>query len=65
MILQKASLVGPAFDSGVHTLHLAGVRTEVRAEMSSHSIETAMRYGRPKTREKELAAEALDEMVAT
>jgi len=31
--------------------------------MSGHSIETAMMYGRPKTREKERAAEALDEMV--
>jgi site-specific recombinase XerD len=44
-------------------LRQAGVSTEVRAEMSGHSIETAMKYGRPKTREKERAAEALDDMV--
>ena len=43
-------------------LRRAGVSTEVRAEMSGHSIETAMKYGRPKTREKERAADALDEM---
>ena len=30
--------------------------------MSSHSIEAVMRYGRPKTRETERAAEALDEV---
>ncbi len=46
-----------------YMLRQAGVGTEVRAEMSGHSIETAMKYGRPKTREKERAAEALDEMV--
>jgi site-specific recombinase XerD len=46
-----------------YMLRQAGVSTEVRAEMSGHSIETAMKYGRPKTREKERAAEALDEMV--
>ncbi len=46
-----------------YMLRQAGVSTEVRAEMSGHSIETAMRYGRPKTREKERDAEALDEMV--
>ena len=40
----------------------AGVSTEVRAKMSSHSIEAVMRYGRPKTRETERAAEALDEV---
>ena len=45
-----------------YMLRQAGVSTEVRAEMSGHSIETAMKYGRPKTREKERAAEALDEM---
>jgi hypothetical protein len=45
-------------------LRQAGVSTEVRAEMSGHSIETAMKYGRPKAREKERAAEALDQMVA-
>jgi site-specific recombinase XerD len=44
-----------------YMLRQAGVSTEVRAEMSGHSIETAMKYGRPKTREKERAAEALDE----
>jgi site-specific recombinase XerC len=43
-------------------LRQAGVSTEVRAEMSGHSIETAMKYGRPKTREKECAADALDQM---
>ena len=43
-------------------LRQAGVGVEVRAELSSHSIETAMKYGRPKTREKERAAEALDGM---
>jgi site-specific recombinase XerD len=48
-----------------YMLRQAGVSTEVRAEMSGHSIETAMKYGRPKTREKERAAEALDEMVNT
>jgi hypothetical protein len=31
--------------------------------MSGHSVATAMKYGRPKVREKERAAEALDEMV--
>jgi len=34
---------------------------EVRAEMFGHFIETAMKYGSPKAREKERAAEALDE----
>jgi site-specific recombinase XerD len=47
-----------------YMLRQAGVSTEVRAEMSGHSIETAMKYGRPKAREKERAADALDEMVA-
>jgi len=46
-----------------YMLRQAGVSTEVRAEMSGHSVATAMKYGRPKTREKERAAEALDEMV--
>jgi site-specific recombinase XerC len=46
-----------------YMLRQAGVSTEVRAEMSGHSIETAMKYGRPKTREKERAAEALDDFV--
>jgi site-specific recombinase XerD len=46
-----------------YMLRQAGVPTEVRAEMSGHSIETAMKYGRPKVREKERAAEALDKMV--
>lgn len=45
-----------------YMLRQAGVSTEVRAEMSGHSIETAMKYGRPKAREKERAAEALDGM---
>jgi hypothetical protein len=40
-------------------LRQAGVSTEVRAEMSGHSIETAMNYGRPKAREKERAAGVL------
>jgi hypothetical protein len=31
--------------------------------MSGHSIETAMKYGRPKARDKERAVEALEEMV--
>jgi hypothetical protein len=31
--------------------------------MSGHSVATAMKYGRPKAREKERAAEALDERV--
>ena len=42
-------------------LRQAGVSTEMRAEMSGHSIETAMKYGRPKASEKERAAEALEE----
>lgn len=45
-----------------YMLRQAGVSTEIRAEMSGHSIVTAMKYGRPKAREKERAAEALDEM---
>ena len=45
-------------------LRQAVVSTEVRAEMSGHSIETAMKYGRPKAMEKERAAEALEKMVA-
>jgi len=45
-----------------YMLRQAGVGVEVRAELSSHSIETTMKYGRPKTREKERAAEALDGM---
>jgi integrase/recombinase XerC len=47
-----------------YMLRQAGVSTEVRAEMSGHSIETAMKYGRPKTREKERAAEALEEFAS-
>jgi integrase/recombinase XerC len=47
-----------------YMLRQAGVSTEVRAELSGHSIETAMKYGRPKTREKEHAAEALDEFAS-
>jgi integrase/recombinase XerC len=46
-----------------YMLRQAGVSLEVRAEMSGHSVATAMKYGRPKAREKERAAEALDEMV--
>jgi site-specific recombinase XerD len=44
-----------------YMLRQAGVSVEVRAEMSGHSIETAMKYGSPKAREKERAADALDE----
>jgi len=47
-----------------YMLRQAGVSTEVRAEMSGHAIETAMKYGRPKTREKERAAEALEEFAS-
>jgi integrase/recombinase XerC len=47
-----------------YMLRQAGVSLEVRAEMSGHAVQTAMRYGRPKSREKELAAEELDKMVA-
>ncbi len=47
-----------------YMLRQAGVSVEVRAELSGHSIETAMKYGRPKAREKERAAEALDGMAA-
>jgi len=46
-----------------YMLRQAGVSTEVRAELSSHSIERAMKHGRPKAREKERAAESLDNMV--
>ncbi|HVM72057.1 MAG TPA: hypothetical protein VMT91_09870, partial [Anaerolineales bacterium] len=35
-----------------YMLRQAGVSTEVRAELSSHSIERAMKHGRPKAREK-------------
>jgi integrase len=45
-----------------YMLRQAGVSVEVRAEMSGHSIQTAMEYGRPKAREKQLAAVMLDEM---
>jgi len=47
-----------------YMLRLAGVSVEVRAELSGHSIETAMKYGRPKAREKERAVEALNRMAA-
>jgi integrase len=47
-----------------YMLRQAGVSTEVRAEMSGHSIQTAMRYGRPKAREKERAVDALDAISA-
>lgn len=46
-----------------YMLRQAGVSLEIRAEMSGHAIQTAMRYGRPKSREKEMAAEELDKMV--
>lgn len=42
----------------------AGVSLDVCAEMSGNAVQTAMRYGRPKTREKELAAEELNKLVA-
>ncbi len=45
-----------------YMLRQAGVSTEIRAEMSGHSIQTAMKYGKPKAREKERAAEALEQM---
>ena len=41
----------------------AGVSTEKPVEMFGHSIKMAMKYGRPKAKEKERAAEALEEMV--
>ena len=47
-----------------YMLRQAGVSLEVRAEMPGHSVATAMKYGRPKAREKERAADLLDEMVA-
>ena len=37
--------------------------TKVRAETSGHSIETAMNYDKPKAREEERAAQALEDMV--
>ncbi|MGD0879870.1 MAG: tyrosine-type recombinase/integrase [Anaerolineales bacterium] len=43
-----------------YMLRQAGVSTEIRAEMSGHSVATAMKYGRPKAREKGQAAELLD-----
>jgi integrase len=46
-----------------YILRQAGVSTEVRAEISGHSIETTMKSGRPKAIEKERAAEVLDDMV--
>jgi hypothetical protein len=38
----------------------AGVNIEVWAEMFSHSIQVAMKYGSSKAREKEKAAESLE-----
>jgi site-specific recombinase XerD len=46
-----------------YMLRKAGVSIEVRAELSGHSIQTAMRYGSPKAREKEKAVEALEEII--
>ena len=46
-----------------YMLPQARVSTEVRAEISGHSIQTAIKYGRPMAKKKERAAEALDEMV--
>jgi integrase len=43
-----------------YILRQAGVSTDVWAEMFGHSIKSAMKYGRLKTREKKRAAEALD-----
>ena len=43
-----------------YMLRQAGVSVEIRAELSGHSIQTAMKYGRPKAREKEQAADAQD-----
>lgn len=45
-----------------YMLRQAGVSMEVRAELCGHSVQTAMRYGRPNAREKEMAIEALDRM---
>jgi site-specific recombinase XerD len=45
-----------------YMLRQAGVSMEVRAELCGHSVQTAMRYGRPKAREKEMAIQALDGM---
>lgn len=36
------------------------VNTKVRAETSSYSIETVMKYGKPKAREEERAAQGLE-----
>ena len=41
-----------------------GRRPGLWAEISGHSIEMAMKYGRPKAREKERTADALDDMVS-
>jgi len=43
-------------------LRQIGVSVEVLAELSGHSIETEMRFGWLKAREKERAVEALGEM---
>lgn len=47
-----------------YMLRQAGVSIEVRAELCGHSIQTAMRYGRPWALEKERAAAALDDFAA-
>jgi hypothetical protein len=44
-------------------LHQVSASPEVREEMFCHSIETAMNYGRLKSREKESNFEVLDEKV--
>jgi hypothetical protein len=48
------------FQIYANMLRQAGVSTEVRTEMPSHSIKTAMKYGR-QARKKERAAETLEE----
>jgi hypothetical protein len=45
-------------------LRQLGVSIEVRAELSGHSIQTAMKYGSPKAKEKEKAVALLEEMFA-
>jgi len=46
-------------------LRQAGISTEIRAELTGHSIQTAMKYGRPKREEKERAIKALDDFATT
>jgi site-specific recombinase XerD len=48
-----------------YMLRQAGISTEIRAELTGHSIQTAMKYGRPKREEKERAVKALDDLATT